>query len=49
MGFLKDIFGSKVKVPKFNEIDPDKEVEAAFKAIQEQLPEGKRVARSSRC
>jgi hypothetical protein len=46
MGFLKDIFGSKVKVPKFNEIDPDKEVEAAFKAIQEQLPEGKRVARS---
>jgi len=46
MGFLNKIFGDKVKVPKFNEIDPDKEVEAAFKAIQEQLPEGKRIARS---
>jgi hypothetical protein len=46
MGFLKDIFGSKVKVPKFKEIDPDAEIDKAFRSIQQRMPEGKRVARS---
>jgi hypothetical protein len=46
MGFLNKIFGSKVKVPKFTEIDPDKEIDEAFKSIQQRLPEGQRVARS---
>jgi hypothetical protein len=46
MGFLNKIFGSKVKVPKFKEIDPDKEIDEAFKSIQQRLPEGQRVARS---
>jgi len=46
MGFLNKIFGDKVKVPKFKEIDPDKEIDEAFKSIQQRLPEGQRVARS---
>ena len=46
MGFLNKIFGSKVKVPKFKEIDPDKEIDEAFRSIQQRMPEGKRVARS---
>ena len=46
MGFLNKIFGSKVKVPKFTEIDPDKEIDEAFKSIQQRLPEGQRVAKS---
>jgi len=46
MGFLNKIFGDKVKVPKFTEIDPDKEIDEAFKSIQQRLPEGQRVARS---
>lgn len=46
MGFLNKIFGSKVKVPKFNEIDPDKEIDEAFRSIQQRLPEGQRVAKS---
>jgi hypothetical protein len=46
MGFLNKIFGSKVKVPKFKEIDPDAEIDKAFRSIQQRMPEGKRVARS---
>jgi len=46
MGFLNKIFGDKVKVPKFKEIDPDKEIDEAFKSIQQRLPEGQRVAKS---
>jgi hypothetical protein len=46
MGFLNKIFGDKVKVPKFKEIDPDKEIDEAFRSIQQRMPEGKRVARS---
>jgi hypothetical protein len=46
MGFLNKIFGDKVKIPKFKEIDPDKEIDEAFKSIQQRLPEGQRVAKS---
>tara|TARA_R100001086_G_scaffold218484_1_gene135193 strand:+ start:312 stop:1106 length:795 start_codon:yes stop_codon:yes gene_type:complete len=46
MGFLNKIFGDKVKVPKFKEIDPDAEIDEAFRSIQQRMPEGKRVARS---
>lgn len=46
MGFLNNIFGSKVKVPKFQEIDPDAEIEKAFKSIQDQLPEAQRTTKS---
>lgn len=46
MGFLNKIFGDKVKVPKFNEIDPDKEIDETFRSIQQRLPEGQRVAKS---
>lgn len=46
MGFLNKIFGDKVKVPKFKEIDPDAEIDKAFRSIQQRMPEGKRVARS---
>jgi hypothetical protein len=34
MGFLNKIFGDKVKVPKFKEIDPDAEIQKAFDSIQ---------------
>jgi len=46
MGFLNKIFGDKVKIPKFKEIDPDAEIDEAFKSIQQRLPEGQRVAKS---
>jgi len=46
MGFLNKIFGDKVKVPKFKEIDPDVQIEKAFKSMQEHLPEGERIATS---
>ena len=45
MGFLNKIFGSKVKVPKFKEIDPDAEIQKAFDSIQEQLPEAQRITK----
>ena len=43
---FKAIFGSKVKVPKFKEIDPDVEVQKAFDSIQEQLPQAQRISRN---
>lgn len=46
MSFLKSIFGSKVKVPEFKEIDPDVEVQKAFDSIQEQLPQAQRISRN---
>ncbi len=46
MGFLNKIFGDKVKVPKFKEIDPDAEIQKAFDSIQEQLPEAQRITRN---
>jgi len=46
MGFLSKIFGSKVKVPEFKEIDPDVEVQKAFDSIQEQLPQAQRISRN---
>lgn len=45
MGFLNKIFGDKVKVPKFKEIDPDAEIQKAFDSIQEQLPEAQRITK----
>jgi len=45
MGFLSKIFGSKVKVPEFKEIDPDAEIQKAFDSIQEQLPEAQRITK----
>ena len=45
MGLLDKIFGSKVKVPKFKEIDPDAEIQKAFDSIQEQLPEAQRITK----
>jgi hypothetical protein len=46
MGFLNKIFGDKVKVPKFKEIDPDAEIQKAFDSIKEQLPEAQRITRN---
>jgi len=46
MGLLDKIFGSKVKVPKFKEIDPDAEIQKAFDSIQEQLPEAQRITKN---
>jgi len=46
MGFLSKIFGSKVKVPAFKEIDPDVEVQKAFDSMQEQLPQAQRISRN---
>lgn len=46
MSILKSIFGSKVKVPEFKEIDPDVEVQKAFDSIQEQLPQAQRISRN---
>ena len=43
---FKAIFGSKVKVPEFKEIDPDVEVQKAFDSIQEQLPQAQRISRN---
>lgn len=45
MGFLNKIFGDKVKVPKFKEIDPDAEIQKAFDSIQKQLPEAQRITK----
>ena len=44
--FLNKIYGSKVKVPKFEEIDYDAVIEKAFKSIQDQLPKAQRVVKS---
>lgn len=46
MSFLKSIFGSKVKVPKLKEIDPDVEIQKAFDSMQEQLPQAQRISKS---
>jgi hypothetical protein len=46
MGFLGDIFGSKMKIPKLKEIDIDQELDKAFKSMQERLPEAQRLTRS---
>lgn len=46
MGFLNKIFGDKVKVPKFKEIDPDAEIQKAFDSIKEQLPEAQQLTRN---
>lgn len=43
---LKAIFGSKIKVPKFKEIDPDVEIQKAFDSMQEQLPQAQRISKS---
>lgn len=43
---FKAIFGSKVKVPKLKEIDPDVEVQKAFDSIQEQLPQAQRISKN---
>lgn len=43
---LKAIFGSKLKVPKFKEIDPDVEIQKAFDSMQEQLPQAQRISKS---
>lgn len=43
MGLLGKIFGEKVKVPEFQKIDIDKEIENTFKSISAQLPEAQQA------
>lgn len=42
---LSSVFGKKLRVPKFVKVDPDEQVEKAFKSMRKQLPEGTALAK----